>query len=157
MTAPQISIEQVDPRIPPIVALVAALDSYMGELYPAESNHLTDLETLAGPDARFFAARVDGEYRGCGAILICGGYGEIKRIYVAPEARGLGLAGRMMRRLEDEARVLGLPLLRIETGIHQPDALRLFERAGFSKCGAFGDYSPDDPYSVFLEKQLAPQ
>jgi putative acetyltransferase len=55
----------------------------------------------------------------------------------------------------DEARALRLPLLRLETGIHQAEAFRLFTSAGFLKCGAFGDYPADDPNSVFMEKRIA--
>ncbi len=154
MSRRQIRIDRVDPRIPPIVDLIGELDRYMSRLYPAESNHLTDLETLASPPCRFFAARVDGAYRGCGAILVCGDYAEIKRVYVAPQARRLGLGARLMDRLEAEAMALGLSRLCIETGIFQRSALALFERAGFARRGAFGDYSQSDPYSVFLEKRI---
>ena len=52
-------VERADPRLPAITALVADLDVYMTALYPAESNHLLDIEALAAPDIRFFAARLD--------------------------------------------------------------------------------------------------
>lgn len=153
----RVSIELVDPRMPEITDMIRALDRYMTDLYPAESNHLVDVETLSGADVRFFAARMDGKYCGCGAIMVRpGDHAEVKRIYVSPNARGSGLGKRILERLEAEARALGLPLMRLETGRLQPEALNLFAAFGFTRCGAFGDYPSDDPYSVFMEKSVRP-
>ncbi len=150
-----IIVERADPRLPQITELVRELDRYMEALYPAESNHLLDIEALAAPDIRFFAVRMDGGYCGCGAIRVHGqDYAEVKRIFVAPSARGHGIARHILARLEDETRNLGLSLLRLETGIYQPEALALFAAMGFAKCGPFGDYPADDPMSVFMEKKL---
>ena len=147
-------IALVDPRTPLIATLIGELDRYMSELYPAESNHLVDLATLARPDVRFFAVRIDDEPVGCGAIMLKGGYAEVKRIYVSPRARGLGLGKLILGRLERETRAEGLRLMRLETGTLQPQALSLFAAMGFARCGCFGDYPADDAYSVFMEKQL---
>ena len=81
-------------------------------------------------------------------------YAEVKRVYVPPRARGLGLARAMMARLEAEALAEGRGILRLETGIHQPEALGLYEALGYARRGPFGDYGPD-PLSVFMEKPLA--
>ena len=148
-------VERADPRLPAVTALVADLDVYMTALYPAESNHLLDIEALAAPDIRFFAARLGQDYLGCGAIRIHeAAFTEIKRIYVSPKARGLGLGKHILNTLEAETRKLGLPLMRLETGVYQPEALALFERSGFTRCGPFADYPTDDPLSVFMEKRL---
>jgi putative acetyltransferase len=131
----------------------------MQGLYPAESNHLVDVETLARPDVHFFAATVDGTPRGCGAIMLRaddGGYAEVKRIFVSPAARGLGLGRRIVAHLEATARAQGLSLMRLETGPYQPEALALFAASGFVNCGPFGDYPTDDPLSVFMEKRIQP-
>lgn len=149
-----VTVERIDPRTPQIVEKIRELDRHMGRLYPAESNHLADIDTLAGPDSRVFAAKVDGNCLGCGAILVCDGYAEVKRIFVSPQARGLGLARRVIDRLEAETAALGLPLMRIETGISQPEALKLFTTSGFCECPAFGGYSQEDLYSIFLEKSV---
>jgi putative acetyltransferase len=152
---PAISIDLVDPRLPAVTELVRELDRYMTGLYPAESNHLVDIETLAQPSVRFFAAAVDGEYCGCGAIMLRGrDYAEVKRVYVRPAKRGLGLAKTILATLEAAAHNEGVRRLRLETGTLQPGALRLFEDAGFVRCGPFGDYPADDPLSVFMEKAL---
>lgn len=150
-----IVIESADPRVPTLRALIAELDRLMASLYPAESNYLVDVDVLAGPGAFFLAAQWGGETLGCGGIMIRdGGYAEVKRIYVSPRARGRGIGRRLLERLELEARRQGLTALRLETGRRQPEALALFTAAGFSPCGPFGDYPPDDPYSLFMEKRL---
>jgi putative acetyltransferase len=74
-------------------------------------------------------------------------------MFVAPEARGLRLGRRLLDCIEEEARGEGLGWLRLETGIHQPEALGLYRSAGFVEREAFGDYRPD-PLSVFMEKSL---
>jgi putative acetyltransferase len=156
--SPVIILERVDPRLPEIAALVHELDRYMQGLYPAESNHLVDVATLAGPDVHFFAATVDGIVRGCGAIMLRtedGGYAEVKRIFVSPAARGLGLGRKIVAHLEATTRAQGLALMRLETGPYQPEALALFAACGFVNRGHFGDYQTDDPLSIFMEKRLA--
>jgi len=149
-----LSIDRESPRQPEIVRLVEELDEYLGLLYPAESNHLLDVETLAQPDVRFFVGRRDGEALGCIALRVDpAGWGEVKRLYVSPRARGLGLGRQLLDALEAQARRERLALLRLETGIHQPEALGLFRAAGFHEIPAFGAYAPD-PLSVFMEKTL---
>ena len=80
-------------------------------------------------------------------------FGELKRMFVSPEARGYRLGRLLLDRIEEEARREGLPCLRLETGIHQPEALGLYRAAGYVEREAFGEYRPD-PLSVFMEKSL---
>lgn len=80
-------------------------------------------------------------------------YGEIKRMYVRPAFRGMGFAKRLLHHLSDHARAHGVSLLRLETGIHQHEAIGLYERLGFRRIAPFGDYKPD-PLSLFYEKSL---
>jgi putative acetyltransferase len=154
MSAPRIIITQVDPRSPPTLALIEELDRHLGQLYPAESNYLMDLDALCAPDVRFFAAQVNGEILGCGAIKQYSDYTEVKRVFVSPRARGLGVAKRLIEALEKATRDAGLGIMRLETGIFQPDALALFEKVGFTRISSFGNYPKDDPYSVFMEYRL---
>ncbi|MGH6874151.1 MAG: GNAT family N-acetyltransferase [Aestuariivirgaceae bacterium] len=147
-------IAREDPRLPDVAVLIRELDAMFAALYPAESNHLLDIETLAGKDTRFFVVRLNGRALGCGALWLHRQYGEVKRVYVSPDARGRKIGHLIMRRLEQEARALDLPLLRLETGIHQREALGLFTAAGFTRCGAFGDYPAEDANSVFMEKRI---
>lgn len=75
-------------------------------------------------------------------------------MFVAPEARGRGVGEALLARLEDEARARGLPAMMLETGNLLHAAHRLYERAGFTRRGPFGDY-PDAASSLFMEKVLA--
>jgi putative acetyltransferase len=151
-----IEIQREDPRKPDVSKLIRDLDQMFHRLYPAESNHLVDIETLASPDIHFFVARRDGEAIGCGALWHRDpAYGEIKRIYVRPEARGLKLSKLIMARLEEDAREHGLKAMKLETGTLQPEALGLFAKWGFTRCGPYADYPTDDPYSVFMGKTVA--
>jgi putative acetyltransferase len=142
------------PRQADVERLLAALDAYQSALYPPESNHFLDVDALAAPNVRFFVARREGRALGCGALRIdAAGYGELKRMFVSPEARGYRLGRLLLDRIEEEARREGLPCLRLETGIHQPEALGLYRSAGYVEREAFGEYRPD-PLSVFMEKSL---
>ena len=143
-----------DPASPAARELIERLDRLMTDLYPAHSNHLLPVEALRQPDVTFLTASVDGEVAGCGAFVNQSGeYAEIKRMFVLPEFRGLKLGRRILEELENLARTSGLELARLETGIHQPEALLLYERAGYQRRGPFGDYS-EDPLSIFMEKKL---
>ena len=143
-----------DPAAPSVRVLIDELDAYMIPLYPAESNHLLGIETLRQPEMRFFAAAVGEDVMGCGGCWLHADYAEIKRVYVSPRARGLGLAKKLMQRIEDEARLAGKNIARLETGIHQPEAIGLYRAIGYAARGPFGAYAPD-PNSVFMEKSLA--
>ena len=147
----RVLITIADPAEPSIRVLIDALDAYMIPLYPAESNHLLDIETLRQPQMRFFAAVVGAEVMGCGGCWLHAEYAEVKRVYVSPKARGLGLAKKLMQRIEDEARAAGRFMTRLETGIHQPDAIGLYRALGYAECGPFGNYALDPPQRVHGE------
>ena len=147
-----------DPDQPEILALLAESDAWYAAMYPAESNHLIDISTLKRPNVAFFSARRDGRVLGYGSIVRqLGGdgevYGEIKRMYVAPAARGLGLGRLLMQTLEGHAIGLGLACIRLETGVKQPEAIGLYRAFGYVETGPFGAYGLD-PMSVFMEKRL---
>jgi putative acetyltransferase len=149
-----VTIQVDDPASPAARELIERLDGYLTGLYPAESNHLLPVESLRQPNVTFLTASVDGEIAGCGAFVNQGGeYAEIKRMFVLPEFRGLKLGRRILEELESLARTSGLRLACLETGIHQSEALLLYEKAGYQRRGPFGDY-PEDPLSVFMEKKL---
>jgi putative acetyltransferase len=142
------------PRQPDIIALLDASDAFSQALYPPESNHLLDVASLEHPSVRFFVARTQGTAIACGAVVLAGdGTAEIKRMFVAEQARGTGTAQALLATLEQTARAEGATTLRLETGIHSHAALRLYERNGFARRGPFGSYA-EDPLSVFMEKDL---
>jgi putative acetyltransferase len=137
-----------------VCALIAELDAYQQALYPPESNHLVPVDALRRPDVVFLVAQLGSEVVGCGALVDQRGeYGELKRMYVRPSSRGMGVGAALLAALAAQARRRGLRLLRLETGIAQPEALRLYERSGFQRRGPFGAYR-DDPLSLFLELKL---
>lgn len=128
-------------------------DAYYAALYPAESNHLFDPATLSDPGILFLVARRDGRICGMGAIVDRSGYAELKRMWVEPAARGGGIGRRLLAALEQSAHAMGHRLVRLETGVRQPEALALYRRSGYAERGPYGAYGPD-PLSVFMEKRL---
>ena len=154
---PDAAIERLDPDDPEVRRIIAAADDYYRGLYPAESNHLEPVEALKRPGMLFVGCRVDGRLAARGAAKIMtddGTYGEIKRVFVLDEYRGLGLSRRIMDYLEARLREQGIELLRLETGIHQPEAIGLYRKLGYRERGPFGAYRVD-PLSVFMEKRAA--
>lgn len=147
------SIQIESPQAPDVQSLIEALDRYQAPLYPPESNHLLSLESLCAPDIRFFVARRQAQALGCAALRVFSDYGEIKRMFVAPEARGQRLGVQLLAALVTCARRESLLRLRLETGIYQHEALRLYRVAGFRECEPFGEYRPD-PLSIFMELEL---
>jgi putative acetyltransferase len=137
-----------------VVALIGALDAYLAALYPAESNHGLSVAALLAPSVRFLVARRAGVAIGCGAIVLESGYAELKRMYVAPEARGLGVGRRLLAALDAAAAAEGRPVLRLETGGAQPEALALYRSAGFVETPPFGAYAAD-PLSIFMARRSA--
>jgi len=143
------------PRQAGVMRLLELSDAYAASLYPAESNHMVDVATLEGENVSFFVARQSEAVLGCGALVEAGdGAGEIKRMFVDEAARGLKLGRRLLDAIVDRAGALGLSVIRLETGIHQPQAIGLYRAHGFVETGPFGDYRPD-PLSIFMEKTLS--
>lgn len=137
-----------------VLALIADLDAYQLTLYPPESVYALDLAALKQPNVLFAVARnPKREVVGCGAIVLGTEYGELKRMYVRPEARGQGIAKKLLGVLESEAQSQGCTVLTLETGPYQHEALALYERHGYQRRGPYGDY-PDDPFSIFMQKTV---
>ncbi|PIE10790.1 MAG: GNAT family N-acetyltransferase [Rhodobacterales bacterium] len=149
-----IVIEPGNPKAPEIAALLRESQAMMEANFPSNENHYLTPDELSAPDIHFFAARKTGRIVGTGALAVRDGYGEIKSMFVAESARGMGVADALMRQLEDQARALQLPWLRLETGNSLNSALRLYARHGFEMCGPFGAYT-DSATSLFLEKRLS--
>ena len=134
--------------------MIDELDTLLEPLYPRESRHGYSVEKLLAEGVAFFLIRVNGVPAGCGAVKLVGSeYAEVKRMYVRPQFRGIGLGKLMLRHLSDYTQARGIELLRLETGIHQPAALGFYERSGFRLIPPFGEYR-EDPLSRFYEKRL---
>jgi putative acetyltransferase len=152
--APTIALERADQ--PDVVALIDALDAYQKPLYPPESHHGIDIAALVQPGVLFAVARgAAGEALGCGAVVLQPDHGELKRMFVRPACRGRRLGQALLAFLEAQCRARGCLVLMLETGIRQPEAIALYERAGYRARGPFGGYA-HDPQSVFMAKRLAP-
>ncbi len=147
-------IDEERPDSADAAALITELEAHLDPLYPKESQHGLDVEQLIHEEVAFFVIRHDNLPAGCGGVKLFGAeYGEVKRMYVRPEFRGLGLGKAMLAYLAEFARNSGVPILRLETGIHQAEAIALYERFGFRRIPPFGDYW-DDPLSVYFEMQV---
>lgn len=146
-------VERADPRAPGPRALLEASHGLMRALFPPEDNYFLDIDALCGTDIRFFAVREGDSTLGTGALALRPGYGEIKSMFTAQSARGKGVGRALLHRIEDEARALDLPVLRLETAASLDAAMRLYTREGFTRRAIFGDYRPNQT-SIFMEKPL---
>ena len=142
-------IEITDPRDP---GARYCLESYFGELArrfddgfdPALSISASD-EEMTLPDGLFLVATIDGRAVACGGLKLHPGTGmaEVKRMWSAPEVRGLGLGRRILERLAGEAAARGVTVLRLETNHSLAEARHLYETAGFTEVKAFNH----EPYA----------
>lgn len=142
-----------DPREPGALALLQASHALMESLFPPEDNHYLSVDALCVPGVSFFVAEDGDEVLGTIALAEKDGYGEVKSMFVAPEARGRGVARALLSHLESVARARGLPLLRLETGNLLEAAIALYTAQGYAVCGPFGAYEINGT-SVFMEKRL---
>lgn len=146
----QIAFETPDQ--PDVHELIGELDAHLYSLYPAENVYAMDIASLLHPSVLFAVVRdAAGASVGCGAIVMTPEYGEVKRMYVRPQARGKGVAARLIETLEAKAIEEGCRQFMLETGPTLTEALSLYERVGYQYRGPFGEY-PDDPLSVFMQK-----
>ena len=148
------TITQERPNNADATTLIEELESLLAPNYPRESRHGLGVEQLIAEAVAFFLIRVGEAPAGCGGIKLFGDdYGELKRMYVRPQFRGLGLGKLMIDHLAAYACERGIALLRLETGIYQREAIGLYERMGFQRVPPFGAYRAD-PLSIFYEKRL---
>jgi putative acetyltransferase len=140
------------PSDPSCKRLLSDLDAYLMALYPPEHIRILSVAELLRREVTFVAAHDRGAVIGCGALVRR--EGEIKRMYVEPGSRGRRIAETILRSLEELGASEGLGVLRLETGVLQPEALRLYERAGYRRVGPFGDYAANGT-SIFMEKRIA--
>jgi len=147
------TIKPVDPSRAEVYQLIEQLDEYQSSLYPPESNHLDSIDELSKSNAFFVGAYIDSVICGIGSVKPIKDYGEIKRVYVPSTYRGKGIAIAIMEELENHLIKQAILFARLETGIHQTEAIGLYERLGYYTIDPFGDYQ-EDPLSIFMEKKL---
>jgi GNAT superfamily N-acetyltransferase len=153
-----IEVRRIDSASPDALALVEAmlaeLSTHYGPWDPSVSTPSATPEDLAPPGGAFVALYEDGRaVAGGGVKRLAAGMGEIKRMYVVPEARGRGLARVLLGALEDAARELGYARVRLDTGRFQPKAERLYRTSGYREIP---DYNDNAYASYWGEKALTP-
>ncbi|PYS71598.1 MAG: N-acetyltransferase [Acidobacteria bacterium] len=152
---PLISIQQERPDSDAAIQLISELDHYLNELpYTPESRHAFSVERLLRENVVFFVMRYDGEPVACGGIKLFADYAEVKRMYVRPAYRGRGLGKGILNHLGEHALENQLALLRLETGIYQTEAIKVYEAYGFKRRPPFGEYE-ENPLSLYFEKSIA--
>lgn len=148
-----ITIVREQPNTSDAVTLINELEAYLEPMYPQESRHGYSIEKLLAEDVAFFVLRDEGMAAACGGLQLYDDYAEVKRMFTRPQFRGRGFARQMLEHLAAYALSQERPLLRLETGIHQHEAIAFYERAGFQRIPPFGAYR-EDPLSLFFEKAL---
>src|SRR5262245_30313134 len=148
-----VTISPEAPDSPDARALIGELDAILAPLYDASDRHGYDVDKLKQQGVHFFVIRCDGEAAGCGGVQILAAFGELKRMYVRPRFRGRRLGRRLVDHLTDVVRAHGLGVVRLETGVHQTEAIALYEKCGFARIPPFPPYV-ESPASLCYEKRL---
>ncbi|WP_417672306.1 bifunctional helix-turn-helix transcriptional regulator/GNAT family N-acetyltransferase [Roseibium sp.] len=147
---------EMDPRDP---ESLSCLEQYYAELnsrfdtgFDVKRSADPDAEDMLAPRGCFLVCFSDDLPIGCvGLKGTDKGYAEIKRLWVSPAARGLGMAKRLMSEIEGRAKALGMSLLRLDTNSKLPEAVKLYQTSGWTEIDRFND----DPYpDYFFEKAL---
>lgn len=139
-----------------IRALIALHLERMHAQSPPESVHAFAMDQLRARDVTFWSAWLGGDLVGCGALkLLDARRGEIKSMRVADPYLGRGYGRAILNHLMREAKGLALRSLWLETGSTRPfmPALRLYQSAGFVRCGPFDDYVEDE-FSIFMTREI---
>ena len=139
--------------------IAALLNLHLREMLkysPPESIHALTPEKLLNPAVTFWAARIEGELAGCGALkALSPTSGEIKSMKTNGRFLRMGVAERLLKAIIEEAKERSYTSLSLETGSHSAfaPATALYKKHGFVECEAFADYKPD-PHSVFFTRTL---
>lgn len=135
--------------------LLAAFVAEVASLYPGFSANAGPSATPAdfsAPKGRFMVAWLDGQPVGCGGVKkLDAETAEMKRVYVAPEARSKGVANALVAALEDAGRALGFAKMRLDTGRSQPHARALYLKRGYREIA---DYNQNPFAGFWFEREL---
>ncbi|HWL86906.1 MAG TPA: GNAT family N-acetyltransferase [Polyangiaceae bacterium] len=139
-------------------SLIAELNRELAALYPEPgANHFRLEESeVAGERGAFVVAYLESEPVGCGAIRLGDdAAAEVKRMFVAPRWRGIGISRPLLAALEERATQIGAKRVVLETGVRQSEALALYANCGYERIAPFGEYV-DSPLSICMGKLLLP-
>ena len=135
--------------------LIAELQADLTTRYGGPDETPVDPAEFAPPNGVFVVARHDGDLIGCAGLRRHDDETvELKRMFVRAEHRRRGHARRLLAALEDHARTMGYQRLALETGLAQPEAIALYESAGYQPLPGFGHYAGDELSRAFV-KDLA--
>ena len=134
--------------------LITQLDQYLFGLFPPEEVYQLDFDDPNIAKVEFVTAYLEGNPVGCGAIKeIDESTVELKRFFVIQACRNQGVAGLILKRLEDKARNKNYKAMKLETGDLQVEAIGFYKKSGFIPIDRFGEYV-DCPSSICMEKKL---
>jgi putative acetyltransferase len=151
-----ITVAQEDPRSPDVQRLLSAFGDEVKKRYdsPPADVGIFDPALVAVPRSVFLVARNDGNPVACGALVpMDENCVEVKRMFVAPQQRGLGIATRILDELERFAREFDYDAMRLETGVRQPESIALYGKAGFYRIPNFPPFE-NDSSAVCFEKRI---
>ena len=151
-----VSVRADDPRAADVRALLGRHLAFAAATTAPEDIYALDVEALADPAVTFVSYRADGALLGVGALKeLDPAHGELKSMHSAAAARGRGVGAAIVAHLLRLARERGYRRVSLETGAGPAfaPARRLYARAGFTPCGAFGDYV-DSPNSAYMTLAL---
>src|SRR4051794_25234514 len=139
-------------------ALLAGFEADIVERYPGWTptgvGPSATAQDFQPPEGTFLVAYVDGQPAGCGGLKrLDPRTVEVKRVYVKPEARGRGVSRALLAALEEAARAAGYATIRLDTGVNQPEALKLFQTSGYD---SIPDYNNNGWAAYWFEKRLSP-
>ncbi|HDL7793748.1 TPA: GNAT family N-acetyltransferase [Yersinia enterocolitica] len=130
------------------------LDAYQSALYPYENNHTESLDSLAQIQTFVYVAKYEEGIVGCAILALPKtAYPEMKRVFVSSDYRGQGVARRLMTALLHQTNALSLKKIYLDTGVYQPESIKLYQRLDFELTSQFGRYEYD-PLSVYMMKSL---
>lgn len=160
---PPVIIAVEPPRQPEVERLLDGSTAHAQSLYPPESNFLLDIATLERPGVAFYVARLDASGPAIGIAALVDDVdatgapavrGELKRMFVDASARGRGVAGALLTRIEADASARGIREIVLETGDLHHAAQALYTRHGYHQIPQFGQYV-GEPHSVCFAKSIA--
>lgn len=150
----EIELLRDDALGPDALKMIGESEAELASIYPAEVRFAFSPQELTDAGVAFVVAYRDAAPVGCGGVAFYDGFAELKRIFVTRAARGARIAEKIVEELEAIAAEATLPIVRLETGEASPEAIRLYERIGYVRCGPFAEYE-ENGSSVFMEKHLA--
>lgn len=153
---PEITLHDADPTAPEAQTCLRAYYDLLLQKIPALTPDmltlpLADPQNYQAPNGAFLIAMRGNQALGCVSLRpLDATIAEVKRLWVSPDARGAGLARRLMEALETRARQIGYTALKLDSNTNLPEAITLYRRDGWTDCAPYTSF----PADVWLTKPL---